>query len=230
MENLKENGSDANNVALRKDLGMFAISPIANDEDSNDIEDHLNNFINSFNEIGVMIDKNYRVLLYNKAADAFVSSFFNKEAKTGSCFIDYCSTAFQGFFIENITLALSGKEVLNKEIQKGYPGNSVICWNMSFMPVVNKQGNTYAVAFIAEDVTEMRKGEKKILDQYRRLRKIAWKESHMLRRPLANLKGLVMLLKEKPVDARAFEHLQEELEKLDEIILEIVNEACQDNV
>lgn len=230
MENLREKGSDANNVTLRNDFGMFVISPTANEKGSNDIEDHLNNFINSFREIGVMIDKNYRVLLYNKAADAFVSSFFNKEAKTGSCFIDYCSTEFQGFFIENIALALSGKEVLNKEIQKCYPGNSIICWNMSFMPVVNKQGNTYAVAFIAEDVTEMRKREKKILDQYRRLRKIAWKESHVLRKPLANLKVLTILLKETPSDIFTLEYLQKELEKLDEIIWEIVQEAYGDNV
>lgn len=230
MKNLIKNGNDVDNETWKKDFGMFLISPTTKDEGYNDVKDHLNNFFNSFNEIGIMIDKNYRVLLYNKAANTFLRSFFNEEAKIGGCFIDYCSTEFQDFFIENFRLAFSGKEVLNKEIQKCCPGNSVSCWKMSFMPVVNRQGITYAVTFIAEDVTEVMKREKKMLDQYTRLRKIAWKESHVLRKPLANLKGLAVLLKENPSDKFTLEYLLQELEKLDEVIWEIVQEAYGDNI
>jgi PAS domain S-box-containing protein len=64
-----------------------------------------------------------------------------------------------------------------------------------------------------------------ILDRNDMLKNIAWKQSHLIRSPLANLKGLLVILKEDPASVQVMEYLQTELEKLDNVIKEIVYET-----
>src|SRR6202012_4109042 len=57
------------------------------------------------------------------------------------------------------------------------------------------------------------------------IRDIAWKQSHLMRSPLANLKGLSNLLKDDPADAQALAHIQRELDRMDNIIIEMADDA-----
>jgi PAS domain S-box-containing protein len=67
------------------------------------------------------------------------------------------------------------------------------------------------------DITEKLKAEAA-------LREMAWKQSHLIRSPLANLKGLAAMLKENPAEAAVFNHIENELNRMDAILIEMANE------
>jgi signal transduction histidine kinase len=54
---------------------------------------------------------------------------------------------------------------------------------------------------------------------------MAWKQSHLIRSPLANLKGLAVMLKDDPSDAVVLGHIEDELGRMDTIIIEMAGDA-----
>jgi PAS domain S-box-containing protein len=63
--------------------------------------------------------------------------------------------------------------------------------------------------------------------QIESIREMAWKQSHLMRSPLANLKGLSALLNEDPGDKDTLAHIQEELDRMDNIIIEMAKDASE---
>jgi PAS domain S-box-containing protein len=57
------------------------------------------------------------------------------------------------------------------------------------------------------------------------LRNIAWKQSHLMRSPLANLKSLLVFLMDDPGNTEFMNYMQTELERLDKVIKEMVYET-----
>lgn len=57
---------------------------------------------------------------------------------------------------------------------------------------------------------------------------MAWKQSHLMRSPLANLKGLSNLLKDDPSNFEVLTHIQDELDRMDTIIIEMADDASDD--
>jgi PAS domain S-box-containing protein len=64
-----------------------------------------------------------------------------------------------------------------------------------------------------------------MLDRNDMLKNIAWKQSHLIRSPLANLKGLLVILQEDATSVQVMEYMKAELEKLDNVIRDIVYET-----
>ena len=54
---------------------------------------------------------------------------------------------------------------------------------------------------------------------------MAWKQSHLVRSPLTNLKALAVMLKDNPSDVEVPDHFQTELDRMDAIIHEMAEEA-----
>jgi PAS domain S-box-containing protein len=89
--------------------------------------------------------------------------------------------------------------------------------------VTTYQGNTVIVS-THQYITTISKGQT-ALDRNELLRNIAWKQSHLMRSPLTNLKSLMIFLKEDPGHQEYMIYMQNELEKLDNIIKEMVYET-----
>ncbi len=83
-----------------------------------------------------------------------------------------------------------------------------------------------AVLAVIKDVTEVKHQQQRITEQHNCLRDIAWKQSHLMRSPLANLKGLLPMVKDNPSEGLFISYMQTELEKLDKIIIEMVLESA----
>jgi PAS domain S-box-containing protein len=110
-----------------------------------------------------------------------------------------------------------------------------VCINLA--TVTNKKGGPIYFVSQFEDVTERKKAErhlknayKRIKDQVNSIKDIAWKQSHLVRSPLANLKGLVEILQNDPTDKEAISYMQIELERLDNVIIEMAEDACSKGV
>jgi signal transduction histidine kinase len=59
---------------------------------------------------------------------------------------------------------------------------------------------------------------------------MAWKQSHLIRSPLANLKGLTTMLKDGLFDNEVLDHIQTELNRMDAIIIEMAKDASNQNI
>lgn len=86
-------------------------------------------------------------------------------------------------------------------------------------------GQAAALA-LAADVTQRRKHMRAIEIQNRKLREIAWTQSHIVRAPLARILGLVQLmeLEETPNEEwrKIFEHIRDSSSELDRVIQNII--------
>jgi len=105
-----------------------------------------------------------------------------------------------------------------------------VCINLA--AVTYKKGGPIYFVSQFEDITERKKAErhlkkayKQIQDHINSLKDIAWKQSHLMRSPLANLKGLAEILKDDPSDREAIKYMQIELERLDGVIIEMAEDA-----
>jgi PAS domain S-box-containing protein len=82
---------------------------------------------------------------------------------------------------------------------------------------------------IVEDVTDRLAAEKKISDQLKRLEAIAWQQSHEVRRPVANILGIIEMLKTQSATEEerneSLSYLYQMTESLDSIIQKIVDYA-----
>ncbi len=78
---------------------------------------------------------------------------------------------------------------------------------------------------IVQDITHIVRLEKELAEKVESIQKISFKNSHDLRAPVANIIGLVDLLKEEnfktAYNEKIFRHLEETVKKLDEVIHEI---------
>lgn len=115
-----------------------------------------------------------------------------------------------------------------------------------FIPAITKDGKELIVevslnSFIVnskqlvlamiQDVTARTQNEIQLKDQVQILEKIAWQHSHEIRRPVANIKGLIDLIN---MDYEAFRSiptwtfLEQEVETLDKVIHKIVADTYRD--
>jgi two-component system, sporulation sensor kinase E len=87
--------------------------------------------------------------------------------------------------------------------------------------------------FLLQDISELLQKDEKISSQHKKLQEIAWKQSHVIRAPLANIMGLVSVLMDEhfsllPAERQRFyKHLLDSAQKLDRIISDIVSSSSE---
>lgn len=89
-----------------------------------------------------------------------------------------------------------------------------------------------SVIVILQDVSELKRKEDAIINQNKLLREIAWQQSHLVRRPVANILGIGQLLSEEDYQNKSklqdlIDLLVASTEELDAIIKEIINKSEQ---
>jgi len=59
---------------------------------------------------------------------------------------------------------------------------------------------------------------------------MVWKQSHILRSPLANLKGLITVLQKDPGDKESLSYIEIELERMDKVFKEMAQDSSKDEM
>jgi two-component system, sporulation sensor kinase E len=88
---------------------------------------------------------------------------------------------------------------------------------------------------LTNDITERKNAEESLKSAYLRIQShinsikdMAWKQSHLIRSPLANLKALAAMLNtDMTDDPNVIGHIQHELDRMDAIIIEMAEEASE---
>lgn len=78
------------------------------------------------------------------------------------------------------------------------------------------------------DITDKKSAERKLMSQNEKLRKIAWLQSHEVRKPLANILGLLSLMESQKTHTEhghIFHYLKQSSDELDQIIRDIIEKT-----
>ncbi|GAB4133730.1 MAG: hypothetical protein OHK0045_21840 [Raineya sp.] len=225
---LDEQGSPIGIITIGKDRSQFYESQ----KDLQDTQSKLRAIIDSTNDNNILLSPDYKVLSFNKAAAESVRFFLKAELQEGQDFRHYVVTGMEKTFQEYFHRALSG-EVIKEEIAIPLGLQENIWYLVSFFPVFNserKKRKIIAVSYNASDIDKAKKNELILIGKNKALEEIAYTQSHEIRRPVANILGLLQIFDTQNLSKEnllIFRNLLETSQELDEIIHKIVAKTQQ---
>lgn len=178
-----------------------------------------------------LFDKNLKVTSFNEMAAEFASNQYNHRLGIGDHLEDYFPVDMSNQFTKAVQKVLEGDSI-NYEINYPQPGGAVNWYYARLLPITNKQKEIFGLMIALSNITERKIAEDCLHAAYDRIqshinsiKEMAWKQSHLIRSPLANLKGLVTLLQDDPSDIEILKNIKIELERLDAVIIEMAKDA-----
>ncbi len=89
----------------------------------------------------------------------------------------------------------------------------------------DERGFPSLITTVAEDITEVIEMQNKLREKVQQLQSISYKNSHLIRSPVASIIGLINLIEEKDITSahnmQIFNLLKQAMEKLDDVIHDI---------
>ena len=131
-------------------------------------------------------------------------------------------------FSNAFNIALKGKKIQfveNYRLFKSTATLQVLWLFIELHPVLDEHNTIVGVSMNIIDITKRKEIEQAIRLQNNQLKKIAWIQSHQMRKPVANILGLFELIDLNLLDEHTkeiLEKLKESSEELDNYIKEIV--------
>jgi PAS domain S-box-containing protein len=178
-----------------------------------------------------LFDVNLNVLAFNERAAQFYKREFHHDVQKGDYIDKVASAERLPIILGYAKQVLDGKYV-HYEVKYPQPNGKDIWYDARLSPINNDNGEVLGMLVDLHDVTESKINVQSLQSAYERIqahinsiRKMAWKQSHLIRSPLANLKALAAILHEDPADRATLDHIQNELDRMDAIIIEMAEEA-----
>ncbi|MDP1843725.1 MAG: PAS domain S-box protein [Sediminibacterium sp.] len=136
----------------------------------------------------------------------------------------------QAFFSKLWNTVKAGK--IFREDIKSKSKNGQYYWDRTtIVPFLDENEVPFQFVAIRYDITEEKKAEEKLMEQFLKLKEIAWIQSHLVRAPLAKIMGLADLISK---DICTFEEQKELLlgilnssKELDEMIRSIIDKTAE---
>jgi PAS domain S-box-containing protein len=127
-------------------------------------------------------------------------------------------------FFADLWNNLSKGEIMSKA------KNGTFYWtDTTIIPFLDDKNNPIQYIAIRYDITEKKKAEEKLLDQFQKMKQIAWIQSHLVRAPLARIMGLSELIRKsictKEEEREILNGIVASSEELDKQIKTIVQKA-----
>ncbi|WP_311949102.1 GAF domain-containing protein [Mucilaginibacter terrae] len=186
-------------------------------------ENKLRSFFESSKSSHLLIGLNMEVITFNKTFHDIAYMLFGKSITAGVKATDFIYPPYIADFEKNVQIALNG-ESFSGERQVKFKDLDPMWVKISYNPTYNSDGNIIGVSFNSTDITQRKQNEQKILEQNEALRKIAFMQSHQLRKPVASILGLMNLLKLEETEGNSgiLKMMEQTVLELDETIHDIV--------
>ncbi|MCH7400974.1 PAS domain-containing protein [Belliella kenyensis] len=189
-------------------------------------ENKLKAILNSTTDCIILINQEFKVMAFNKVAIKHCQTTSNKRISIGVDYRDFILKEIEQEFYPNFIAALHGEiKVFEKELLRN--DNKLQWVEFMFYPVYDSNEQMIGVTQLIKDITKSKEQIAKIRAQYEKFKEIAWIQSHEVRSPLANIMGLVEMLKtdrdsmdESEIQS-FFNNILSEAEKLDQKIRKI---------
>jgi len=197
-------------------------------------EANLQTILKTTNTAYILFDLELKMLEFNESAIQFIKGQYDHEPEKGDHFSYYFPSYSFPQFINFSEEILKGNSV-NHEVNYPQAGKSAFWYYVRLFPITNDNKEILGMMMALYDITDRKNAEQdlknayvRIQDQMDSIKDMAWKQSHLIRSPLANLKGLSNLLKDDPSNFEVLTHIQDELDRMDTIIIEMADDASDD--
>ncbi|QJD97254.1 GAF domain-containing protein [Mucilaginibacter robiniae] len=161
-------------------------------EQAKSMEMKMRAFFESSASSHLLLDKEYRVLTFNKALKDFIKKAYDVELEVGISVHQFVEEAYIADFIGFCNVALAGRTIRHEHLLK--IAERAIWCRITYEPARNSDGEIVGVSYNARDITERVENEQASQAHKASLNRIAFIQSHELRRPVATIKGLLDLL------------------------------------
>lgn len=180
----------------------------------------------STEEACTFIDTDFVIRYNNQVAKNISKQFFGKELQIGDNPLEFVLPEYKEEFKNYYSSVLNGGNI---EAEKT---DGKKWWRLAIFPVFDSENVLVGIAHNVQDITAKKANILKIFKQKEVLRQIAWQQSHEVREPVANILGLVNLLKtDKALNAKekeqCLEYLFDTTKILDKIIHKIVKQSIE---
>jgi len=153
----------------------------------------IEQLINSSLDLITVIDKELRLITLNKKAQAIYKAYY-KEDLIGKKITEIDPPVKGTESYEDIQQAFAGKVIIKDKIKSTLSDNY---YEHNYVPLINANGEVYAVMIISHDITEtMRQMEelRKLYESDVQKNNFIAMASHELKTPITSIKGYVQLL------------------------------------
>lgn len=124
---------------------------------------------------------------------------------------------------------LSKGEIFRGEIMSKAKNGTFYWTDTTIIPFLDDKNKPVQYIAIRYDITEKKKAQEKLLDQFQKMKQIAWIQSHLVRAPLARIMGLTELIRKnictKEEETEILNGIVDSSMELDEHIKSIVQKA-----
>lgn len=122
---------------------------------------HLQAILESTSESSVLMDRNFRVLAFNKVANLTALKFHNLEIKEGDDFRKMILPQNRASFEADFHTALQGEAVISENELPLIKGKA--WFECTFYPAKDNEGNIIGVTFTTSDIDQRKRAEEKII-------------------------------------------------------------------
>lgn len=157
------------------------------------MEIKLRSFFESSTSEHIMLDAEYKILAFNKRVRDLVQKEYHVTLMPGMKVTDFVNEDYMADFIKNCRRALAGERIRHERLIL-FGKTSRWC-ELTYNPARNSEGEILGVSYNSTDITDRVTQQENMLNQHNLLMKTAFLQSHELRKPVANIEGILMLLK-----------------------------------
>jgi two-component system, sporulation sensor kinase E len=199
-------------------------------------EANLQAILNTTDTAYALFDTDLKVLAFNHKSEEFVNEQYHHFPEKGDRLIDYFPKEKFPKLSNFAKEVLKGKTI-TYEVDYQQINGSIFWYDVRLFPITNDYKEIIGMLMSLYNITERKNAEQDLKSAYNKIqnhitsiKNMAWKQSHLVRSPLANLKGLFEMLKDEPSDAEIFDHIRNELHRMDDIIVEMAKEASDNEI
>jgi PAS domain S-box-containing protein len=205
-------------VTMMRDLhgnpvGLIGVSKDITDrkraeENLRESESRLRSIFDSTIQSYFLLDREYRIISYNKAAENAIRAVFNCQVQPGDNMLSYSDPDAVDSFKKNIQRTFEGEKVL--VTRKVTLAEKQSLWvEVQYLPAYNEHKEIYAVAFVSLDITQRKQTEMALLKSFQDVQnfKNALNASALI--SVTDLKGRIV--EANPAFCEVSQYLREEL-------------------
>jgi len=199
-------------------------------------EANLQTILSTTDTAYALLNSNLDILEYNNKALVFAKNEFQFDFKNKGKLFDLMPEGRRSAFLAHIKNVFKG-HTISYEVSYPRPENKESWYSVRMFPISDKDNQILGLVLAIDDITERKEAEQSLQSAYERIkanvhfiREIIWKQSHILRSPLANLKGLMGLLRADPGDEEVLGHIENEFERMDAVLMEMAEDSSKDEM